>query len=514
MTTWYFDSANGSDGNNGTSPSTPKKNYDAFTFASATPGDTYLFKRGTTQTIVTPYKDARSGASNTFRTRYGAYGEAQVPYSIWINPSAVGNMILNVSGRSYIDFEDMYFDGQAVCLYSLYMLSSGATPCNGHRVARCYFTNMAITGSGLVIGATATSTGESTDYLIEDSHFFRNPTHGMLVNGANGVVVRRCKFYGNGFNAAAGGHGFSAKFRRTDATSGWTNPTGRIWQRPLASYESEVYYVKTKVSGFQRLFRTGGTQTMPGIGEYGVGGGALYINLNSTSNPSSQGINYAWGRCYNIVVEDCESYENIWDTTAPDHEGHGFAFDDYTELSIFRRNKSHDNQGSGFSVNRGDNNTLESNIAYGNWLAGMSAAACYGTTVKHNTFFDNNQGRGAYDGDIVFFTYAKNGVISNNILSGRRAYGVYVDSTCTGFSGRNNNTYGYSAPERRSALTGTITDNPLLDARYRPQAGAIKRAGAYVGGRDFSGKTFHNPPSIGAVDAAAEPPARYLFVRT
>ena len=172
MTTWYFDSANGSDGNNGTSSSTPKKNYDAFTFASATPGDTYLFKRGTTQTIVTPYKDARSGASNTFRTRYGAYGEAQVPYSIWINPSAVGNMILNVSGRSYIDFEDMYFDGQAVCLYSLYMLASGATPCNGHRLARCYFTNMAITGSGLVIGGTATSTGQTTDYLIEETAVF------------------------------------------------------------------------------------------------------------------------------------------------------------------------------------------------------------------------------------------------------------------------------------------------------------------------------------------------------
>ena len=109
MTTWYFDSVNGSDSNNGTNINTPKASYSAFNLGSSTAGDTFLFKRGAEQVIAAAYKSVRSGLSDTVRSCYGAYGVAQVPYSIW-RYAATGNMILNAAQSKYIDFEDMYFD--------------------------------------------------------------------------------------------------------------------------------------------------------------------------------------------------------------------------------------------------------------------------------------------------------------------------------------------------------------------------------------------------------------------
>lgn len=512
----YFDSINGHDSDPGTKD-LPKQSYDAYAQGTMTAGDTYYLKRGVPQVISTLNTQVKAGSSTSVRTKYKAYGEAQVPYAILTPPptgTLANDFILNGSGRSYIDFEDMYFDGLGRVSYSIYLLANGATANSGHKFARCLFTGMKYGGSGLVLGATLTSTGATTDYLIEDCDFFANPTHGLLINGAYGVTVRRSKFHGNGFNAAAGGHGFSAKARRTDASSGWTQVgSTTVWYRSLASYEPDVYYCKTTVSGYQRLARTAGTQTTPGLGEFGVDSGKLYINVNSTSNPSGQGVNYAWGRCYNIIVEDSESYENIWDTTAPDHEGHGFALDDYTDFSILRRNKSYGNQGCAITVNRGDNNLIDANIAYDNWLAGLAGSACWNTTVKHNTFHDNNKGTGAYNGELAFFTYAQNGVISNNILQGNRQYGIDVDTTCAGFSGRRNNVHGYTAIDRSGAFIETVTDDPLLDAEHRATAASVKRGGYFLGGRDFNGKYHTNPPSIGAVSDHRTPGWAAVAVR-
>jgi parallel beta-helix repeat protein len=525
MTTWYFDSLYGLDANNGKSQDKAKRYYEVFAnvgFPGAAQGDTYLFKRGTTQAISILNIGVGSGAGTTQRTRYGAYGIAQVPYSIWTPPptgTLNNSFILNGSGRSYIDFEDMYFDALNRATYTLYLVASGGTGNSGHRFQRCYFANTApgANGTGLFFGGTDTSTGDTSDYLFEDCHFLNNPVHGMLVNGAHGVVVRRCKFYGNGFNAPAGGHGFSNKYRLQEFTpSGWMQ-AGLVWYRALAAYQADVYYVTTKVSGYGRLNKNTINPTTPSAGEFGVSGGNLYININSVTNPASQSVKYAWGRCCNLLVEDCEAYDNVNDPSSPFVEGHGFAFDNWTDDSVFRRNKSYNNGGSGFSINMGDRNILESNIAYGNQASGAVLASSWGSVLRHNTFFDNNLGPSGIrnNGEISAFPNCKNGNITNNVLRhiGDRFYGVDIFPDVTGFTGQNNCICGYLNTDRGSALTGTITDNPLLDARHRPQAGAIKRAGAYLGGRDFSGRTFHNPPSIGAVDAAAEPPARYLFVK-
>jgi parallel beta-helix repeat protein len=522
MTTWYFDSVNGSDVKDGKSEANAKASYNEFakTFTGALPGDTYLFKRGATQIAEIANIGVRTGASNTQRTRYGAYGVAQVPYSIWTPPpSGTPNnaYILNVSARNYIDFEDMYFDGLNRVTYTLYMLASGASANIGHKLTRCLFTNTAPSamgipnGSGMIIGGTATSTGDTSDYLFEDCEFFNNPVHGMIVNGAHGVVVRRCKFYGNGFNAPFGGHGFSSKYRLQETTpSGWIQ-NGLVWRRLLTTpYQVDVYYVKTNVGGYGRLNKkTTGDLTAPAAGEFSVTGGYLYINVNSVNNPASQAVAYAWGRCYDLLIEECEAYNNYNDPASPYTEGHGFAFDNWADDSIFRRNISYNNQGSGFSINMGDNNIIEANIAYGNKSSAVSMASSWNSKIIQNTFFDNNQGPTGIrtNGEITAFPNCKAGDISNNILRkiGDANYGIEIYSGVTGFTGKRNCIHGYANVESGSNFLETILVNPNLDARHRPNASELKGAGLYIVRKDFYGREFYSAPNIGAVENLPTP---------
>jgi parallel beta-helix repeat protein len=464
MTTWYFDGDNGVDGDDGTSEETAKKSYQVFFqqhFGESHPGDTFLFKRGTTQTITEADIGIRSGLSDTQRTRYGAYGEATVPYSFWVNPSGVGNKILNAGTRNYVDFEDMYLDGKGACLSSLNMLASGANACTNIRIFRCLFTNMTTNSAGLQIGASPTSTGDTGNFVIEDSHFFANAGHGLLLNGVHDAVIRRCSFFKNGFDATSGAHGFSAKARRTAASGTWTQiGTTSVYKYALTPpQETDVYYVKTDDTTYRRLKKITDNPTSPAIGEFGVSGGYLYINIGG--DPATQGVNYAYGRCYNITVEDCESYNNISDTDPEiGIEGHGFAFDDYTDTSIFRLNRSHNNQGVGFSINLGDNNIVDGNLAYRNDIQGIACATGKNTIVTNNTFFGNNVGDHPGEGEIYIFKQAEV-TVTNNILKSKfpkSSYAVDNDTDIkTIVSGSKNAAYGYdNVIHYTSALSDTI----------------------------------------------------------
>jgi parallel beta-helix repeat protein len=517
MTIWYFDAVNGSDSNPGTKEA-PKQFYNP---AISAAGDTFLFKRGVTQVVTTPYQWVQNGISSTARSRYGAYGEAQVPYSIWKYGASSGNMILSCAKTHWTDFEDMYFDMRGTnCRNSLYIAAQAALAAYSIGIRRCFFqgSNLPLTrgGNGLNISQESTATAYPNDIVVEDCEFFDNEGHGLFILGGRNIAVRRCKFYRNGLYEPTGGHGFSARYNYTNASSGWTLTTGTIWQRPLAAVELDVYYIQTSVAAYPKVRRTAGSQTAPGAGEFGVSGGVLYINVNSGSNPSGQAIHYAWGRCCGLIVEDCESYENYWNRAAPYHEGHGFAFDDFSDESVFRRNISYNNQGAGFSVNRGDRNQLIGNIAYGNWQAAVACNPSDGTIILNNTFLRNNTGTGRHDAEIKFGGYCRDAVATNNILVSTVAYGIARETTDTGFSGVTNAISGYTAaPEKNATVTATVFAPPKLDERfYRPTAAELIRAGIYVEHKDFNGKQFRNPPNIGAVDDRSPTSVRYAFVRT
>jgi parallel beta-helix repeat protein len=503
MTDRYFDSVSGNDANDGLTPATAKQVYNP---AAGADGDRFLFKRGTTQVVTVTNQWVRNGVSATARTYYGAYGEASVPYSTWTYAAASGNMILNCAKTHWTDFEDMYFDMRgANCRNSLYIASQTTFPAYSINIRRCFFrgSNWPTTrgGNGLNIVQEITSTVYPYDITIEDCEFFENEGHGLFILGSRDIKVRRCTFHHNGQFDPTGGHGFSSRYNYTVATSGWTNTAGTVWQKTLGAVEFDVYYVATTVAAYLKLRRTAGTATSPGIGEFGVSAGVVYMNVNSASNPSTQGVYYAWGRCCQLTIEDCESYSNYWNVSAPFHEGHGFAFDDWADDSVFRRNKSYNNQGCGFSINRGDRNKIIGNIAYGNWQGAVVMNPQDNLEVVNNTFYGNNAGTGANTGEIHSWGYSRNAIITNNILTSTVAYGVTSESTDTGFTGAKNAITGATtAVEKTPFLTGTIAIAPALDADYRPTAAALIRTGSYLGHRDYNGKQFYNPPNIGAVD--------------
>lgn len=503
MTIWHFDSVGGLDANDGLTPDTAKQTYNP---GISLAGDTFLFKRGTTQVVTVTNQWVQNGTSATARSRYGAYGEAAVPYSIWTYAAASGNMILNCAKTHWTDFEDMYFDMRSSnCRNSLYIAAQTTFPAYSIGVRRCFFrgsnTPTVGGGNGLNIAQEITATAYPNDITIEDCEFFENEAHGLFLLGSRNIAVRRCLFHHNGQNAPTGGHGFSSRYNYTTASSGWTLTSGTIWQRTLAAVELDVYYVHTTVTAYPKLRRTSGTQTAPGVGEFGVSAGVVYMNANSASNPSTQGVVYAWGRCSGLIIEDCEAYENYWDTSAPFHEGHGFAFDDWADDSKFLRNKSYNNQGCGFSINRGDRNEIIGNVAYGNWQGAVVMNPQDNLKIIHNTFYGNNAGSGASTGEIHSWGYSRNAIITNNILTSTAAYGVTSETTDTGFTGTKNAISGATtAAEKTPFLTGTIATAPALDADYRPTAAALIRTGSYLGHKDFNGKQFYNPPNIGAVD--------------
>jgi parallel beta-helix repeat protein len=516
MTTWYFDAVNGLDANDGLTPDTAKQTYNPGISATS---DTFLFKRGVTQIVTTPNQWIQNGASATVRARYGAYGVAQVPYSIWKYGAASGNMILNGARSKYIDFEDMYFDMRSTdCRNSIYFASQTTNETVGNSIRRCFFQGSNSPtlhiGSGLQIVQETASSAWPRDYEIEDCHFFDNDSHGLVTIGSRNIAVRRCKFYRNGANDPNGGHGFSSRYNYTAASSGWTNTATTVWQRTLTGAETNVYYVKTSVGAYPRMRLTAGTQTAPGVGEFGVVGGILYINVNSASNPSGQAVVYAWGICNGLLIEDNESYDNYWNQAAPFHEGHGYAFDDWADDSFFYRNKSYNNQGAGFSINRGDRNRIVGNIAYGNWQAAVVLNPSDDTVIAHNTCHRNNAGTGAHAGEVFSWGNSKSAVISNNILVSTVAFGISRESTDTGFSGSNNCISGHlTAAEKNASVTGTVAVDPNLDeVTFRPKAAQLIRAGTYLGGKDYNGKQFYNPPNIGAVDDVTATP-RQLFRR-
>lgn len=510
MTTWYFDSVNGLDANAGTSASSPKQSYTAFVLAGlGANGDTFLFKRGTTQTITSAFISFRNGTSDTVRSRFAVYGDSDTNYCTWKNPTAAGGFVIIMANRSYIDVEDMRFDAQGVNGSAIYCAVQSATNVVGHRLYRCHFYNS--TGSGFNVGIEGGKTGTPSGLLFEDCEFYDNGAHGLILSGCNSSIVRRCKFYRNGALGADGGHGFSSGAGKTNATSGWTNASGTIWQRTLAVNELDVYYVQTSVYPYGRPRRTAGTQTAPAVGEFGVSAGILYLNINSATNPATQGVVYAWKRAYGLRIEDCEAYDNVWNVAAPFHEGHGFAFDDFTEDSFFLRCLSYNNQGAGFSINRGDRNRIVGNIAYGNWQSGIVSNPTDNTIIANNTFYGNNAGTEAHAGEMQFNGFCKDAIISNNIIISSVAYGISRETSDTGFTGSTNAISGYlTAAEKNASVTGTITTAPALDVTYRPTAAEIKRAGTAFSGKDYYGKQLYNPPNIGAVDDVTNTP-RYVL---
>jgi len=92
----------------------------------------------------------------------------------------------------------------------------------------------------------------------------------------------------NGITVGAVGSGNLPVFiNSTQIGTPWTNTVGNIWSTPLASAPSQVFERNAyTLDGMTKLRLTTGTQTAPGVGEFGHSSGTLYVN--SVSDPNSK----------------------------------------------------------------------------------------------------------------------------------------------------------------------------------------------------------------------------------
>lgn len=511
MATLYFDSVLGSDTTGDGSLANPWATYEG-KFGSTASTDTCLFKRGTTQIITTSFRAPRSGSSLAAPFTMAAYGVGARPIFSFPNAAGSWGAILNGSNLSYVTLEDLDFDcstTNATKNTAILLAAQGTGTPTGWRVRRCRFYNAGTNKSGFTLRKDTTATTATlTDVIFENCDFFNNSEHGVVTIAASGITFKKCRAWNNGGDSTQGGHGFSSRWNRTDVSS-FALVSGTIYKCTLSGVEASngVAYVQSPITNRLRLTKNTGTPTTPGIDEFGVNGTDLYINVNT--NPNGLTFRYAWGRCWNITYVDCAAWGNLINSQSTFAEGNGFAFDDFTEDSVFRRCTSFSNQGRGFSVNRGDRNTIEDCLAYGNQIYGVGTNTSDQLVVRRSTFANNCQGNSIVPtggpAEIVFSPNTTNATITQCVLVGK---GTNLGIDDTAFGSGNVATYcsfsNVTGPATSLTPTNTIAGNPLLTSTYGPQVGSpLIGAGVHLAyARDVMGKQRRKPPTVGAFDRA------------
>lgn len=104
-------------------------------------------------------------------------------------------------------------------------------------------------------------------------------------------------------------------------------------------------------------------------------------------------------------------------------------------------------------------------------------------------------------------TYEDSGkVVGQQIITHNGAYNTLTGDNKITWRGAN---YAINAAP---GCSSNIETDSLRDAQHRPAAEGYIRTGTYLGGKDFYGKPFYDPPNIGAVDDLTDTP-KYVLKR-
>jgi hypothetical protein len=164
--------------------------------------------------------------------------------------------------------------------------------------------------------------------------------------------------------------------------------------------------------------------------------------------------------------------------------------------------------GFGILVLDGINLTAYGNIFDGcvNGVAFGNKNAAQSSNIFNNTFCNCSQS-GAFMGAGASTT---TNLVRNNIFTAARSIPSVKNNAATWTGESSNCFYAFGATSGHTLHASTVTVNPELGADYRPGNTTLKRAGTYLGGKDFSSKNFYNPPNFGAVDELTATP-RYTL---
>src|SRR5687768_7674285 len=177
----------------------------------------------------------------------------------------------------------------------------------------------------------------------------------------------------------------------------------------------------------------------------------------------------------------------------------------------FRRvigNPEAENSGCGFMILNSTGTTAYGNVVdgckigvyVGNKSAGQSCNI-YNNTFKDCTF------AGVYA--LSTADMAAN-LIRNNIFTGSASVPSALIKGGTFTSESGNCYYGFGSASGHTLHATNKLINPEIGADYRPRNAALVRSSTYLGGKDFSGKHFYDPPNYGAVDDVTATP-RYAL---
>jgi hypothetical protein len=215
--------------------------------------------------------------------------------------------------------------------------------------------------------------------------------------------------------------------------------------------------------------------------------------------------------------------ENI---TTIDIDGCGVLFDHGVHDSVAFGNEFRDIHGkaaldnfdSGFGILVLDAMTV---TAYGNLVVNCLVGVAFGN--KTSTESDISQSSNIYNNTFVNCSKAgaylvggadnTTNIVRNNIFTTTDSSIPSVKVNSSAWTGESNNCFsGFGAPSAHTLATSTKTSDPQLDSDYRPQLADYIQAGLYLGGTDFYGRRFHNPPNLGGVNEITATP-RYRLKR-
>ena len=167
-TTYYIDSATGSDANAGTTSDTPFKSIAALNNLVLEPGDSVLLARGTSyaEQLTVKY----SGTTDSPIT-FGAYGEGDAPM---ISGAATG----------------IYSSGtHDVVVHNIAVANTTGYAVFGRNVSNWTVDSLAVSNTGSAVHSGAVSFENSSNVTVKGGAISGVTGDGMLINGGQGIVI-------------------------------------------------------------------------------------------------------------------------------------------------------------------------------------------------------------------------------------------------------------------------------------------------------------------------------------
>lgn len=519
MTDFYVDSVLGSDSNSGTNDEAPWRTYAKTVSAGAwAPGNRILLRR---DREFTEYWIAAGSGTNIGpgAITLGAYGSGNSKPLLRSAPgSDQGLSLLNHTGIIVDDLEIIGTGNNGID----WTLHTGNTIPIIIRNCRVRANNVGIL---VYLGGGA---GGLPGVVIEDNLVEDCGAHGIqAAQGLRDLKIRRNTVRGCGRLVAT--HGISLTEPNYTGALTWSLTSGNVYQAtitgathtpllPTTQYIDGIYLVFAG-NRYNLLRDDAAAPASLGVGRFRFTGGVLYVNCGGTNPSTASSSALMYGGLINWEVTDNTV---TGQARFGGQEGAAIQADDRATDGLVARNFCENTTGATpIVVNGGSNVSIVSNIVKSSSGCGIQVSN-YGNTcnITNNTVIV-----GANDGltAIEMWGTAAGGVRKaiNNIITGTTTYAIsdFFGSGAT-YDIRKNCLNGYGSLTNGGGNLGagnfvdTILTNPQLRSNYMPEAVSILAAGTVLGGTDFYGIPFGNPPSIGAVQYGSSNRLQYHLGET